>query len=109
MDQKVLSGIGNYIKSESLYRARVNPWVSSSEIPEDKMRSLWEWSRKIIKKSYDQGGATLATYTDMDGNMGSFVFSFEVYRRDKDPLGNEIKHEITPDGRMTHWVPEIQN
>jgi formamidopyrimidine-DNA glycosylase len=108
MDQKVVSGIGNYIKSESLYRAGINPHLKANEIPDDGLKKLWEWSRKIIKKSYDQGGATLATYTDMDGNHGSFVFSFEVYRREKDPLGNEIKHEITPDGRMTHWVPQIQ-
>lgn len=109
MDQKVVSGIGNYIKSEALYRAGINPHLKANQISEDKLRSLWEWSRKIIKTSYEQGGATLATYTDMDGNIGKFVFSFNVYRKEKDPLGNTIIHEETPDGRMTHWVPEIQN
>jgi len=109
MDQKVLSGIGNYIKSESLYRAGINPHLKANEIPEDKLKSLWEWSKRIIKTSYDQGGATLATYTDMDGNMGEFVFSFNVYRKEEDPLGNKVIHEVTPDGRMTHWVPQIQN
>jgi formamidopyrimidine-DNA glycosylase len=109
MDQKVLSGIGNYIKSESLYRAGINPHLKANEIKEENLRKLWEWSRRIIKTSYDQGGATLATYTDMDGNRGEFVFSFHVYRRETDPLGNPIIHEVTPDGRMTHWVPQIQN
>ena len=47
-------------------------------------------------------------YTDMDNNHGDFVFSFHVYRKESDPLGNNVIHEITPDGRMTHWVPEIQ-
>lgn len=109
MDQKVISGIGNYIKSESLYRAKVNPHLKANEIPEDKLKNLWEWSRRIIKTSYDQGGATLATYTDMDGNRGDFVFSFHVYRKNQDPLGNEVIHEETPDGRTTHWVPQIQS
>jgi formamidopyrimidine-DNA glycosylase len=109
MDQKVLSGIGNYIKSEALYRAGISPHLKANEISDQKMERLWEWSRKIIKTSYDQGGATLATYTDMDGNRGEFVFSFHVYRKETDPLGNPIVHEVTQDGRMTHWVPQIQN
>lgn len=108
MDQKVLSGIGNYIKSETLYRAGVSPHLAAKDIPEGQMRKLWEWSRAIIRKSYEQGGATLATYTDMDGNRGDFVFSFHVYRKLTDPLGHRVIHEVTPDGRMTHWVPEMQ-
>lgn len=109
MDQKVLSGIGNYIKSEALYRAGISPHLRANQISEEKLKKLWDWSRKIIRTSYEQGGATLATYTDMDGNRGDFVFSFHVYRKKEDPLGNTIIHEETPDGRMTHWVPQIQN
>ena len=108
MDQKVISGVGNYIKSEALYRAGISPHLKISDIAEDKMVKLCQWIKVIIKTSYEQGGATLATYTDMDNNHGDFVFSFHVYRKDKDPLGNHVVHEITEDGRMTHWVPEIQ-
>jgi DNA-formamidopyrimidine glycosylase len=108
MDQKVVSGVGNYIKSESLYRAGISPWKTVADVPDDSLRELWVWTRRIIKTSYDQGGATLSTYTDMDGNAGDFVFSFHVYRKEKDPFGNEVTHEITPDGRMTHWVKGIQ-
>ena len=108
MDQKVISGVGNYIKSEALYRAEVNPHITPAEMTDPQMRSLWSWIRTIIKTSYEQGGATLATYTDMDNNHGDFVFSFHVYRKELDPLGNKVIHEVTPDGRMTHWVPSIQ-
>ena len=24
-------------------------------------------------------------------------------------VGNRVVHEVTEDGRMTHWVPEIQS
>jgi len=108
MDQKYVSGIGNYIKAEVLYRARISPWRLCSSLSEGEIKSLHEFSIKIIKKSFEQGGATLATYTDMDGNRGEFVFSFHVYRKDKCPLGYNVKREITPDGRTTHWVPEVQ-
>ncbi len=109
MDQKVISGVGNYIKSEALYRAGISPHLKISEIPQDRMEKLCEWIKTIIRTSYEQGGATLATYTDMDNNHGDFVFSFHVYRKDKDPLGNTVLHEVTEDGRMTHWVSEMQS
>ena len=108
MDQKVICGVGNYIKSEALYRARISPWLKVGEIPEVKLRLLHDWTRKIIQRSYEQGGATLLTYTDMDNNMGEFVFEFEVYRKSQDPLGNEVIREETPDKRATHWVPCVQ-
>jgi DNA-formamidopyrimidine glycosylase len=108
MDQRVISGVGNYIKSEALYRAGINPHSTPSELSDDQMKSLYVWIRTIIRTSYDQGGATIATYTDMDNNRGNFVFSFHVYRKDFDPVGNRVVHEITPDGRMTHWVPSLQ-
>ena len=109
MDQKVVAGVGNYIKSEALYRAGISPHRKINEIPEDKLRSLCDWIKNICRKSYEQGGATLATYTDMDNNHGDFVFSFNVYRKEMDPLGNKVIHEVTGDDRMTHWVPEIQS
>jgi formamidopyrimidine-DNA glycosylase len=108
MDQKVISGVGNYIKSEALYRAGINPHITPAEMADSQIKSLWSWIGTIIKTSYEQGGATLATYTDMDNNHGNFVFSFHVYRKESDPLGNKVIHEITPDGRMTHWVPSVQ-
>jgi formamidopyrimidine-DNA glycosylase len=109
MDQKVISGVGNYIKSEALYRAGISPHLKICDIRMNRMEKLCEWIKIIIKTSYEQGGATLSTYTDMDNNVGNFVFSFFVYRKDVDPLGNKVVHDITPDGRMTHWVPEMQS
>jgi formamidopyrimidine-DNA glycosylase len=108
MDQKVMCGVGNYIKSEALYRAEINPWLSVGEIPEVKLRELCGWIQKIIRRSYEQGGATLQTYTDMDSNRGEFVFEFKVYRKSQDPHGHEVIREETPDKRTTHWVREIQ-
>jgi DNA-formamidopyrimidine glycosylase len=109
MDQKVLGGIGNYIKSEALYRAGISPLLNISDIPEVKLKKLWFWCVRIMQTSYKQGGATFLTYSDMNGDSGKFVFSFLVYRKETDPEGHKVIHEVTPDGRMTHWVPQLQN
>ncbi len=108
MDQTVISGIGNYLKSEVLYRAKISPWRLCKDISEQEMKDLYDYSILIINKSFDQGGATLATYSDMDGKRGDFVFSFMVYKKETCPMGYTIKRETTSDKRTTHWVPEIQ-
>jgi len=108
MDQKVISGVGNYIKCEVLYRSRISPHRLCTEITEGEMRSLYEATRWVIRKSFEQGGATLATYTDMDGHRGEFPFFFHVYRKEVCPEGHRVIREETADKRTTHWVPEVQ-
>jgi hypothetical protein len=41
-------------------------------------------------------------------HKGSYMKAMEVYQRDKDPHGNEVKKYKTSKGRTTHWVPAIQ-
>jgi formamidopyrimidine-DNA glycosylase len=108
MDQSVISGIGNYIKCEVLYRARISPFRLCKDISLSEMEDLYNHSKWVIQKSYEQGGATLSTYSDMDGNRGDFVFSFMVYQKKVCPAGFIVQKETTADGRTTHWVPQIQ-
>ena len=43
---------------------------------------------------------------NIDKETGGFTFL--VYGRDTDDFGHTVIHETTPDGRMTHWVQELQ-
>ena len=108
MDQKILGGVGNYIKAEALYRARISPHRICSTILAEELESLYEWTRWIMRKSLEQGGATFSTYSDMDGRAGEFPFHFHVYMRSVCPLGYPVLREETEDRRTTHWVPQIQ-
>jgi hypothetical protein len=42
-------------------------------------------------------------------NEGKFSFFFQVYGRKTDPDGKPVKKEKTPEGRVIHWVPDVQN
>ena len=108
MDQKVLGGVGNYIKAEALYRARISPHRICNQIQAGELQSLYEWTRWIMQKSLEQGGATFSTYSDMDGRAGEFPFHFHVYMMNECPLGYPVVRETTEDGRTTHWVPQVQ-
>ena len=108
MDQSVFSGVGNYLKSEILYQAKVSPHAIINNIPDDKILEIFQITLDKIKLSYKSGGASVRDYSDIKGKEGTFSFTFSVYKKKKDPLGNKIVMEKTKDGRTTHWVPELQ-
>ena len=54
-------------------------------------------------------GATIKSYADFYGDVGTATDRFLVYGKKFDPNGNPVVREKTADGRTTHWVPKVQN
>jgi len=108
MNQKIISGIGNYLKSEILYASKISPHRTCDKITSEESKVLCKASRSISNLSYKSGGATLSTYTDAYGNKGMYSRRFAVYNQKSDPEGNSVLREPTRDGRTTFWVPKIQ-
>jgi len=109
MNQAVICGVGNYIKADSLWLAKINPHRDVQEISDEELRNLNRCVKQIIRESYNSGGATIRTYKNFDGQNGEYASKFLVYNRKIDPEGNKITKELTPDGRQTHWSPAIQH
>jgi formamidopyrimidine-DNA glycosylase len=109
MNQSVISGVGNYIKAEALYLAKLSPHRLVSSLSEEDISNLNRAICNITRESYRTGGSTFRTYADFNGEVGNFSSRFMVYGQDTDPLGNEVKREDTKDGRTTHWVPKVQS
>ena len=108
MNQKVVSGIGNYIKAEALYRAGISPHRTVESLSDAELQDLYRCSLWVIKASYEARGATIRNYEMPDGSKGDFKFKFQVYAQETDPSGRTVIRDKTPDGRTTHWVKEIQ-
>jgi len=108
MNQRIVSGIGNYIKAEALYRARISPHRTVESLDPDELRRLYEASLWVIKASYRARGATIRNYEMPDGSTGDYTFEFQVFNQREDPHGHTVIRDKTPDGRTTHWVEEIQ-
>tara|TARA_Y100000593_G_C4245672_1_gene304527 strand:- start:268 stop:1074 length:807 start_codon:yes stop_codon:yes gene_type:complete len=108
MDQSIICGVGNYIKADSLWLARISPHRSVEEISDEELKKLNSSIKKIIRESYQTGGATIRTYKNFDGTSGQYASRFLVYNRKVDADGNKVIKEPTPDGRQTHWVPNVQ-
>lgn len=108
MDQSIISGIGNYVKAESLYLAKISPHRSCTSLSKLEVDALYKSIKNILAESYASGGSTLKTYKDLYGNVGSYSGRFLIYGKKADPIGNPVFTVETMDGRTTHWVPLIQ-
>lgn len=108
MNQSVVAGIGNYVKAEALWLTSIDPWRNIGELSDAELLSLVEAANQVCEESFRTGGATIRTYRGFDGSEGDYADEFMCYGQRKDPDGNEIIREATPDGRITHWAPKRQ-
>jgi len=108
MDQGLFSGVGNYIRAEALYLSKISPWRQGNLMSDREIELLCESLVAVMKESYDHQGATIHTYKTAYGEEGKYSSCFKVYGQKKDPLGNQIVKEATPEGRTIHWCPTIQ-
>jgi DNA-formamidopyrimidine glycosylase len=106
MNQGIVSGVGNYLKADSLWMAKLSPHRLVSQCTVDDLDRLHESVRSVIKTAYLNGGSTILTYKGFDGENGKHTML--VYGRKTDPNGEEVIREDTKDGRTTWWVPRVQ-
>lgn len=108
-DQKIISGIGNYLKAESLYTARINPHKDIASITDQELGLLYDAMKQKILASYTVGGASIRHYSDINNVKGTYDFEMEVYGRNSDNQGNKvIAEKIAGDSQNTYWCPYLQ-
>ena len=108
MDQSCVSGCGNYIKAECLYRSGVSPHRGVTELESNEVVKLHEELLSVARESYVDQGASIRTYKTVKGGKGKAQFFFRVYNQKECPKGHLIQREETLDGRTSWWCKECQ-
>ena len=108
MKQSLVCGVGNYIKADSLWLAKLSPHRTVESLSDVEFADLNEAIKKVCRTSYSEGGATIQAYASFDGKLGNYTQKMLVYGQKTDPNGLTVVKEKTNDGRTTHWVPEVQ-
>lgn len=124
----IASGIGNYLSSEILYRAKISPYTPVGDLSNRDLTNLANTIKKVIKLCY------MSNITGYMGKLTDFVikhkgkvqegifpdyhpdvqlspnetFEFLVYGRNEDNLGNVIQKDVIESKRTTYWVPQVQ-
>lgn len=108
MDQTFVSGIGNYLRADVLYEAKIYPFRHLENLSNHDWLAIYQAIKSRVKASLKAGGTTIEN-TDMYGKKGKY--DPLVYGKDFDPDGNPVKAD--PDSglksaRTIHWVPKVQ-
>ena len=95
LNQRVLAGIGNIYKSESLFAAGVNPFVKVVMLDDATVKAIVTAARKLLRK-----------------NAASRDEPWHVYGRHGEQCrkcGSIIERRAQgPDARLTYWCPKCQ-
>jgi uracil-DNA glycosylase len=112
MDQSKVSGVGNYLLAEGLYKANVDPFCSLDELSSTQQGELFRALRDTALQSYRAQGMTRGTagkYRTLEGEPGTFEFQLCCYGRRRCRLRNDpVRQELNgPHGR-TIWYTDAQ-
>lgn len=109
LDQSILAGIGNYLASEILYYAGINPLRIGNTITAEELELIRIHAHKVVLCSYEHGGFTLYNFISPSKKLGKYPAA--VYGKNKDPNGYKVIHQKTSNAkgaRSVHYVTELQ-
>lgn len=105
-NQKDFCGIGNYLKSEIMYRSQLLPTRLCTSLTVEDIQRLFKIIVDTIAESYYYGGLSIRDYQDPYGNKGAFQYF--VYKRETDPHGYKVIWTDDLDKQRTYYVLEMQ-
>jgi formamidopyrimidine-DNA glycosylase len=106
LDQKRLSGPGNWIRAESLYKARIKPDRTLDSLGDEEIEQLRLSIFDVTYRSYLANGCKIRTYKTLTEKES--IFKCDVYMQKTCPLGYPVVKQVFKDKRTIHWVPDYQ-
>ncbi len=110
LNQEFLVGLGNIYVDEALFQARLHPEQPANSLSPKQVDRLYESIVATLSEAIDQGGSSIKSYVNGQGEMGMFQQSLKVYGR----AGEACDVCATPiirfvvGGRGTHICPKCQ-
>ena len=112
MNQKVISGIGNYLRSDILWLSRISPFRKVKDLSQKDLEIIYNNSRKLTWENYDlKKGIKNKIIQKKDIFPRDFNRNFFVYMCEKDIYDNVVIVENLYEGsvqRKIYWCPKYQ-
>lgn len=84
MDQSVFAGIGNIYSDEILWRSEIHPLRTVSSLTQEELKSIFNSTKKILKKALEARGTSDSDYRDPSGQKGHYQEMLYVYGLEKE-------------------------
>ena len=85
LDQSIIGGLGNIYVCEAIFKAKISPKRLAGSLTIKETEILVSEIKGVIKKAIEAGGSSLKDFASVNGNLGYFQHSFEVYGQEKKP------------------------
>ena len=120
LDQRVVSGLGNIYVSEILFRSKISPIKTASEVAgksnmvNTKIKRIFENTNQVIAEAIMVGGSTISDFRGVSGDsdLGYFAQQFRVFNREgEECIKENCKGKIlriVQSGRSTFYCPKCQ-
>jgi formamidopyrimidine-DNA glycosylase len=110
LNQEVVVGLGNIYADESLHDAGIHPLTPCDSLNDEQLNKLFASVKKILGEAIAQGGSSVKSYVNGQGEMGMFQQQLKVYRKTGQPCPNcgTAIMRIVVGGRGTHFCPQCQ-
>lgn len=94
--QDNFSGVGNYVRCEALYIAKISPFRLNKDLNEDEIKEIYDATIYILKKAF-------SCLKDHGKNIVKKVYDQKIT-----PNNEEVIREKLEPTRNIYWVPSVQ-
>ena len=112
MDQKTISGIGNYLRADILWLCKISPFRKVDKLSEEDLKNIFHNTKVLTWGQYDKKYALRKKIiTRKDKLPSDYDRDFFVYNEEEDVHGNKITKEELFEGsqkRFIFWVKNYQ-
>lgn len=112
LNQKIISGIGNYLRADILWLSRISPFRPVKKLSDNDLLKIYNNSKAITWHDYDYKKALEYNYIDKKIKFPKdYNRNFFVYNQERDIYNNEVITDELYEGshkRYIHWVPKLQ-
>lgn len=110
LDQRVVAGLGNIYVCEALFGAGIGPLTPAGVLTGNQLERLVAEIRAVLQRAIEAGGSSLRDYVQVDGELGYFQHSWQVYGREAEECRVCARPiaRIVQSGRSTFYCANCQ-
>jgi len=112
MNQKIISGIGNYLRADILWCAKINPFRKVKDLTDKELYILYHYSKVLTWGEYDKNkGIKLGIIKKTDKLPKDYGRDFFIYQCKEDIYNNPVSTDKLSEGsedRTIFYVKQLQ-
>jgi formamidopyrimidine-DNA glycosylase len=105
LDQKVIAGVGNYMRADIMYLSKLSPIRFISSLSTEEISELYKASKKVAWDSYNAKATTVWNY---ESSIHRGNYDPLIYKKEISPENDPVETFQDKQKRTVHWIPNVQ-